>query len=104
MVYITSWFVLYSTACTTKVYISLRAFVNQETKKPETKQNDAATVTFDPERCTYRHIQLIALHFEHPCRKFMVGKDSQFTLQPMANTSHKFPMMGGGGARVFHVK
>ena len=31
----------------------------------------------------------------------MVGKASQFTLQPMANTNHKFPMMGGGGARVF---
>ena len=30
----------------------------------------------------------------------MVGKASQFTLQPMANTNHKFPMMGGG-ARVF---
>ena len=26
----------------------------------------------------------------------MVGKVSQFTLQAMANTNHKFPMMGGG--------
>ena len=34
----------------------------------------------------------------------MVGKVSQFTLQPMANINHKFPRMGGGGgggARVF---
>ena len=33
----------------------------------------------------------------------MVGEVSQFTLQPMANTNHKFSMMGGG-AQVFHVK
>ena len=25
----------------------------------------------------------------------MIGNVSQFTLQPMANTNHKFPMMGG---------
>ena len=27
----------------------------------------------------------------------MVDKVSQFTLQPMGNTSHKFPMLGGTG-------
>ena len=27
----------------------------------------------------------------------MVGDVSQFTLQPMANTNHKFPMVGGTG-------
>ena len=32
----------------------------------------------------------------------MVGNVSQFALQPMANTNHKFPVMGG--PRVFHVK
>ena len=59
------------------------------------------TVTFDPEWCTYRlwHIQLIALHFEHPwpcCRKFMVGMVSQFTLQPILWPT-QIPLWGGGG-------
>ena len=49
------------------------------------------------------NVQLIALHFECPWPsrgKFMVGKVSQFTLQPVANTNHKFPVTG---PRVFHV-
>ena len=32
--------------------------------------------------------------------KFMVGKVSQFTLQPMANTNHKFSMIGGPAMRI----
>ena len=45
----------------------------------------------------------ITLHFDRPCPppprrgKFVVGKGSNFILQPMANTNHKFPATGGGG-------
>ena len=53
--------------------------------KPNKKTADVATVPFDPEHCTYRHMQLIALHFEHPwprCRK-PLGQDSSLFLRQL---------------------
>ena len=39
-------------------------------------------------------VQLFTLNARGPVHggKFMVGRFGQFTLQPMANTNHKFPM------------